>query len=44
VTSPKGARVAYIDKEAFEGCMGPVSEVMQRTALAVKPAHAEHRT
>ena len=24
MTSPKGARVAYIDKAAFEQCMGPV--------------------
>ena len=44
VTSPQGARVAYIDKEAFEGCMGPVSEVMQRTALAVKQEDLEEHT
>ena len=29
-------RIAFIDKKAFEACMGPISEVMQRTAMGVR--------
>ena len=34
--SSKTCSIAYIDKVSFEACMGPVAEVMQRTAENIK--------
>ena len=36
VTSEGGAKVAYLEKEDFEKSMGPISEVLKRSADSVK--------
>ena len=41
VTSEGGAKVAYLEKEDFEKSMGPISEVLKRSADSVKKVDLE---